>query len=64
MSSSGGRRLRRHVGDLQFVHDRVALVDRQQALDEERREQAVRAKELAAKWEELKKWEAANGGSR
>jgi hypothetical protein len=41
-----------------------ALVDRQQALDEERREQAVRAKELAAKWEELKKWEAANGGSR
>lgn len=38
-----------------------AKVDRPQALDEERREEKVRAKELAARWEQTKKWLAANG---
>ena len=37
-----------------------ARADRQQALDEAQREEAQRTKELAAKWEDLKKWEAAN----
>lgn len=37
-----------------------ARVDRAQALDEERREEKVRARELANRWEQTKKWEAAN----
>ncbi len=37
-----------------------ARVNREQALDEANRETPVRAKELAARWEQLKKWEAAN----
>jgi hypothetical protein len=34
------------------------------ALDEARREDTSRARELAAMWEKLQKWEAANGGTR
>jgi hypothetical protein len=41
-----------------------ARADPKQALDEEVREAAVRAKELAARWEQLKKWEAANPSTR
>jgi hypothetical protein len=40
-----------------------ARTDRQGALDEEAREQRLRVKDLAAKWDYLKKWEAANGAS-
>jgi hypothetical protein len=43
---------------------RGARADRKQALDEERREHAGRVKDLAAKWDYLKKWEAANAGAR
>jgi hypothetical protein len=39
-----------------------ANADRARALDEAQREVAGRAKDLAAEWEELKKWEAANPG--
>lgn len=41
-----------------------AAVTREQNLDEERREAAVRSKELAAKWEQLKAWEAQNSSAR
>jgi hypothetical protein len=41
-----------------------ANADRARALDEAQREVAGRAKDLAAEWEELKKWEAANQGGR
>jgi hypothetical protein len=41
---------------------KAARANRAQALDEANRETPVRARELAAKWEQLKKWEAANPG--
>lgn len=37
-----------------------ARTDEKQALDESARETNVRAKELAVRWEKLKKWEAEN----
>ena len=40
---------------------RGARVDRKSALDEAARETAKRRKELQAKWELLKRWEASNG---
>jgi hypothetical protein len=41
-----------------------ARANQKGALDEAQREIAGRAKDLAAQWEKLKKWEAANKSSR
>jgi hypothetical protein len=41
-----------------------ARMDPKQALEEAAREEAVRAKELAGRWEQLRKWEAANQSRR